>query len=84
LLRPGGRVLVLDLLPHRERWVLESLGHRRLGFTPDELGALLAEAGFEPARVEAAPRRRGNPFVVLMACALKAEGSPARGLGEAT
>jgi len=71
LVKPGQRVLVLDLLPHRERWVFERFGHRRLGFTPDELTALLLAAGFEIGTVEAAERRRGNPFVVLMAAARK-------------
>ncbi len=73
LVRPGQRVLVLDLLPHRERWVLERWGHRRLGFTQDELGALLEGAGLEILRLEAAERRRGNPFVVLMAAAQRKE-----------
>ena len=84
LAKPGQRVLVLDLLPHRERWVLERFGHRRLGFTPDELAEVLLEAGFEIGTVAAAERRRGNPFVVLMAAARKPEAQRLRPAREAT
>ena len=34
---PGGRVLVLDLREHDERWVRERLGDRWLGFSDEQL-----------------------------------------------
>lgn len=71
LLKPGGRVLVLDLLPHGEGWVRERLGHRRQGTRPEQLRAWLAGAGLVPTRIEAAQRRRSTPFVVLLAAATK-------------
>ena len=37
ILRPGGRVLVLDLREHDEAWVRAKLGDRWLGFSDDEL-----------------------------------------------
>lgn len=66
LVRPGGTVLVLDLLPHREAWVRERLGHLRQGVAPQRLASWLAAAGLAGVRVEAAARRRGDPFVVLV------------------
>lgn len=69
--RPGGTVLVLDLLPHEESWVEERLGHRRLGIAGDEVCAWLAEAGLESVRWEEAARRRGNPFTVVVASGKK-------------
>lgn len=78
LVRPGGTVLVLDLLPHREAWVRARLGHLRQGVAPARLAAWLAGAGLSDVRVEPAARRRGDPFVVLVgsarrpACAAKA------------
>ena len=74
--RPGGTVLVLDLLPHDESWVAERLGHRCLGIAGDEVHAWLAEAGLESVRWEEAARRRGNPFTVVVASGRKpAEGA---------
>lgn len=69
--RPGGTVLVLDLLPHDESWVVERLGHRRLGIAGDDACAWLKEAGLAPVRWEEAARRRGNPFTVLVASGKK-------------
>jgi ArsR family transcriptional regulator len=69
--RPGGTVLVLDLLPHDESWVTERLGHRRLGIAGEEVGAWLGEAGLESVRWEEAARRRGNPFTVVVASGRK-------------
>jgi ArsR family transcriptional regulator len=67
LLAPGGRLLWLDLLPHQETWVEERLGHRRRGLEPQVARGWLDALGLEDVRVEAAERRRGNPFVVLIA-----------------
>jgi ArsR family transcriptional regulator len=66
LVKPGGTVLVLDLLPHREAWVRARLGHRRQGIAPARLAAWLERAGLVDVRVEPTARRRGDPFVVLV------------------
>lgn len=46
LLRPGGRLTLLELFPHSEQWVVDRLGHRHLGFDPDRLYAELEGLGF--------------------------------------
>ena len=71
VLAPGGRVLVLDLLPHEETWVVERLEHRHLGFPPERLEALLAGAGFEHIQVERVPAGPRDAFPVLIATATK-------------
>ena len=71
LLRPGGRLLVLDLLRHEESWVKDRLGHRHPGFEPEALRGWLEDAGLEALRLEEAARRRGNPFTVLVASGSK-------------
>ena len=67
VLRPGGRVLVLDLRAHDEAWVREKLGDRQLGFSDDQLMQLLTEAGLTDVKVSVGSRRAGDPFTVLVA-----------------
>ncbi len=67
VVKEGGRVLVLDLLPHDEAWVETKLGHRHRGFEGEALKGLLVQAGLEGVTWEEAARRRGNPFTVLVA-----------------
>jgi ArsR family transcriptional regulator len=71
---PGGCVLVMDLLPHREAWVTERLGHTALGFPPAQVEGWLRAAGLAEVRSEEAARRRGNPFTVLVASARRPAG----------
>lgn len=71
LLKPGGKVIVLELMPHEERWVLERLGHRHLGFDPAELEEALSEVGFVTVGREAHGRTGASPFRVFMLTAEK-------------
>ena len=71
ILRPGGRLLILDLRSHNEEWVRATLGDRWLGFGDDELRGLCRGAGFEDTTVRTGARVPGDPFVVLIACATR-------------
>jgi ArsR family transcriptional regulator len=68
---PGGRVLVLDLRAHDERWVRERLGDRWTGFTDAALQKLLEGAGLDDVNVAVGARRTGDPFTVLIASGRK-------------
>jgi len=71
VLVPGGRLIVLDLLPHDEEWVHERLGHVRRGFGADEMQALLEGARLRDVRVERMPARGGEPFRPLLASGVR-------------
>ena len=73
VLRPGGKVLLLELRAHDETWVRDKLGDRHLGFTDDALTGLLTTAGLVDVRVGVGSRRSGDPFTVLIASGRKAE-----------
>ena len=45
ILRPGGTLVVVDLVAHRHEWLREEQGDVWLGFTRDELVAELGKAG---------------------------------------
>lgn len=79
VLRPGGKLLVLDLRAHDEAWVRDKLGDRHLGFSDEQLQALLQDAGLADVRVSVGSRRAGDPFTVLIASGSR----PMRGPAEA-
>ena len=66
ILKPGGRVIVMELMPHQERWVKERLGHVHLGFEPDALKQQLAKAGFKSVQFTPYGRDGGDPFRVFL------------------
>ena len=72
ILRPGGRVLILDLREHDEAWVRNRFGDRHLGFSASELERLLCTAGLSNVRVTVGASKTGDPFAVLVASGVKA------------
>ena len=57
-LRPGGRLLVIEMLAHDRREYREQMGHVWLGFDPQRIVAWLEDAGLARARVHALPPAR--------------------------
>jgi ArsR family transcriptional regulator len=72
VLRPGGRLLVLDLREHDQQWVRPRFGDQHLGFTDAALERLLRTTGLLDVRVQVGTRHAGDPFVVLIASGQKA------------
>jgi len=68
ILRPGGRVLILDLAEHSFEAARELYADVWLGFSPADLGRMMREAGFEGVSVEIVAREKEGPgFQTLLA-----------------
>jgi ubiquinone/menaquinone biosynthesis C-methylase UbiE/DNA-binding transcriptional ArsR family regulator len=55
VVRPGGRVLVVDMLPHERQEYQQQMGHVWLGFSEKQIARFLEGAGFSEARVRMLP-----------------------------
>jgi ubiquinone/menaquinone biosynthesis C-methylase UbiE/DNA-binding transcriptional ArsR family regulator len=55
VVRPGGRVLVVDMQPHDREEYQQQMGHVWLGFAEKQISRFLTGAGFEGVRVRALP-----------------------------
>ena len=55
VLRPGGRLLIVDMLPHDREHYRHQMGHIWLGFSDAQIERYLEQSGFERIRVTALP-----------------------------
>jgi ubiquinone/menaquinone biosynthesis C-methylase UbiE len=55
VVKPGGRAMVVDMLPHERENYRQQMGHIWLGFGDDQVKRLLAGAGFEDVRIVPLP-----------------------------
>ena len=55
VIRPGGRLVICDMLPHDREEYRQQMGHVWLGFDREQISTLLAEAGFAGIRVVSLP-----------------------------
>ena len=74
ILRPGGRLVVLDLLQHNFERARELYADRWLGFSEAGLAEMLASAGFTGVETLVAAKEKAPPrFQTLLGVALKPE-----------
>jgi SAM-dependent methyltransferase len=71
VLKPGGRVLVVDMLPHDRESYRQQMGHVWLGFGEAQVEALLTGGGFADVRVVALPPDRRAKGPALFAAAAR-------------
>jgi ArsR family transcriptional regulator len=55
VLKPGGRALIIDMLPHDREEYQQQMGHVWLGFTEQMIRKLLTSAGFDTVRMRPLP-----------------------------
>jgi ArsR family transcriptional regulator len=55
VLKPGGRLIVLDMLPHDREDLVATMGHAWPGFSTEQMTAWLTAAGFGGLRLRALP-----------------------------
>lgn len=70
VLRPGGRLLVVDMQPHDREHYRQQMGHVWLGFGDAQIAAYLAAAGFEATRhrvLPPAPKAQGPALFAVSA-----------------
>lgn len=69
-LKPAGRLLVCDMMPHDREEYRQQMGHVWLGFSEDQLRRLTTQAGFEALRyvpLGVDPEARGPALFVASA-----------------
>jgi ArsR family transcriptional regulator len=77
ILKPGGRVVILDLAKHRFEEAREMYADEWLGFSENELEAFLDKAGFRNVRTSVVHKEPESPqFQTLLAVADKEDGPP--------
>jgi ArsR family transcriptional regulator len=72
ILKPGGRLLILDLRAHRFEKARELYADRWLGFKENELHDWIEEAGFSQSEVRVVAKEVKEPgFETILASGLK-------------
>jgi ubiquinone/menaquinone biosynthesis C-methylase UbiE len=66
VLRPGGRLLVIDFAPHDLEFLREEHAHRRLGFAPEAMTQWLDAAGLETVHHETLPPEKDGKIAVSL------------------
>ncbi|MEI6417357.1 MAG: metalloregulator ArsR/SmtB family transcription factor [Verrucomicrobiota bacterium] len=68
ILKPGGKIIILDLLSHTYEQAKELYGHVWLGFSSVELHTLLTKAGFKNLEIQIVSREPQAPhFQTILA-----------------
>jgi ubiquinone/menaquinone biosynthesis C-methylase UbiE/DNA-binding transcriptional ArsR family regulator len=87
LLRPNGRLLIVDFAPHNLEFLRDEHAHRRLGFTQDEIAGWCRDAGLkieatrslQPKQAKSGERLTVMLWVARQTVDMSPKASPAAG-----
>jgi ubiquinone/menaquinone biosynthesis C-methylase UbiE len=68
ILKPGGRLLIVDFAPHELEHLRDQHAHRRLGIAPGIMGSWLKRAGLMVREEKTLPPPRSNGSAGLTVC----------------
>jgi len=65
-LKPGGKLIILDLVRHEHEWAREQWADQWLGFDPLEIRGWLSQAGIEPLVLDSLPGSTPDLSVLMV------------------
>jgi len=79
IIKPGGRVVIVDMLPHHREDYRQAMGHVWLGFSDAHTRQMLDDSGFAQIRIaEMAPDAKAKGPVLFVATAIRNEHTKTR------
>jgi len=75
VLRPGGKLLLGDFLPHDQEWMRERFADQWLGFSSSDISHWLGAAGFRGVSLESIPPPKEGAPGAFVASATRAPGT---------
>jgi ubiquinone/menaquinone biosynthesis C-methylase UbiE/DNA-binding transcriptional ArsR family regulator len=76
VVKPGGRLLVVDMLPHEREEYQHQMGHIWLGFSERQMSRFLTGAGFDDIRMRVLPEDPDARGPALFAAVATRDGTP--------
>jgi ArsR family transcriptional regulator len=78
VLKPGGRIMIVDFAPHNLEFLRNEHAHRRLGFSEHEVLGWFKLAGLKPVATESLAPRSGAETLTVMVWVAETPGVTAR------
>lgn len=69
VIRQGGQLLLVDMLPHDHAEYQQTMGHQHLGFDPRRMTAMLKDAGFDHVNIQPLPTETNTKGPALFVAA---------------
>lgn len=81
-LKPGGRLLIVDMMPHDREDLLHDMGHVWRGFSEEQIASMLEAAGFSGSRYHPLPPDEAAKGPTLFAAVAKRSEAPVQNAEE--